>query len=170
MNSESRLWSVTGAVFLAGAVAALWVWPKLFGAELHPIFGWIEARTGLSWFEPGVRQGVGVMAAAAVVLVLLPRTRLLGSAAALAMAAVFIVAHLTPWLGVDVPAYEPLTEALAAGRTADEIAALGLGTDKGAHFTLALTVAGLALVTFVAERAARRRPPPKPARIGLASA
>jgi hypothetical protein len=89
-------------------------------------------------------------------LVLLPRTRLIGAWLALALSFAFLVAHVTPMLGVNIPAYTPLMEALAAGRTAEEIAAMGLKTDKGAHFTLAMINAGLAAVTIAAEYALRK--------------
>jgi hypothetical protein len=124
-----------------------------------PIFGWAEAQSGVSWLEPGLRYAVGRIAAVIALLILVPRTRLIGAWSAFALSLAFIVAHLTPWLGVNIPAYTPLMEALAAGRTAEEIAAMGLKTDKGAHFTLAMINLGLAFVTIGAEKALRK---PKP--------
>ena len=155
-NALNRMWSISAGALLAGSLLALWSWPKFFGVDTHPIFGWAEAQTGAGWLEPGLRYAVGALAAVVALLVLLPKTRLIGAWSALAMSTAFVVAHMTPMLGVNVPSYTPLMEALAAGRTVAEINALALPTDKGAHFTLALVNLGLAAVTVAAEFALRR--------------
>jgi hypothetical protein len=167
-NALNRMWSVSGAGILALSLLALWSWPKLFGVDTHPIFGWAEAQTGAAWFEPGLRYAIGVVAAVIAVLVLVPRTRLIAAWSALALSLAFILAHLSPMLGVNIPAYTPLMEALAAGRTAEEIAAMGLKTDKGAHFTLAMINLGLAAITIAAEYA-HRKPKPRSLRETLAA-
>lgn len=159
MTDHNRLWSLSGATLLALSLVALWVWPKVFGLEVHPIFGWLEAQSGLTWFEPGGRWAFAAVALTVAVLVLWERTRLAASAAALAMSLAFVVLHTSPWLGMDIPSYGPLMEALAQGRTAAEIQAMNLPTDRGAHFTLALTNAGLAAMTLLAQLAVGRREP-----------
>ena len=166
-NALNRMWSVSAGVLLALSLLALWSWPKVFGVDTHPIFGWAEAQSGVSWLEPGLRYAIGAVAFVIAVLVLIPRTRLAGGWAALTLSVLFIAAHLTPWLGVNIPAYTPLMEALAAGRTAEEIAAMGLKTDKGAHMTLAFINAGLAVVMLGAEYA-MRKPKPRSLRETLA--
>jgi hypothetical protein len=155
MIDHSRVWSWGGAVLLVASLVTLWVWPKFVGVDIHPIFGWAEARTGIAWLEPNGRYAVGIAAALIAVLVILPRTRVLGATAALALSALFIVAHMTPALGWNIPNYGPLMEALAAGRTAAEIQAMGLKGDMGAHLSLALINAGLAVLVLVADRSRR---------------
>lgn len=165
MIDHSRVWSWGGATLLALSVLSLWVAPKFFGADIHPIFGWAEARTGVEWLEPNGRYVVGIAAAALAVMVILPRTRTAGAVGALILSALFIVAHLTPWLGWNIPNYGPLMEALAAGKSVAEIEAMGLKGDMGAHFSVALINAGLAVLVLAAELApkaepARSRQPP----------
>ena len=159
MNNSSMLtqmWSIVSAVFLAMLMLALWVWPKFFGVEIHPIFGWAEAQTNIAWLEPGLRYAVGAVALVIAVLLFVDRTRLAAGWAALALSTAFIIAHATPALGVNIPSYEPLMAALAEGKTYAEITAMNLRTDKGAHLTLAFINAGLALVVVLAEYAARK--------------
>lgn len=153
----NNIWSHTGAGLLAASLIGLWVWPKFMGLEIHPIFGWAEAQSGLTWLEPGARLAVGALAFGIAVLVLVPRVRLAAAWAALALSAAFSLAHLTPWLGINIPDYGPMMEALAKGWTAEQIQALGLKGDRGAHFTMALINLGLAAVTIGGELA-RRQP------------
>jgi hypothetical protein len=155
------MWSTSAGYLLVAALVGLWVWPKFFGVDIHPLFGWAEAQSGAGWLEPGLRYVVGAAAAVIALLVLLPRTRMIGGWAALGLSLLFIVAHLTPWLGVNIPSYGPLMEALASGRTAEDIAAMGLKTDRGAHFTLAMVNAGLAAIMLGAEYKLRRPRAPK---------
>ncbi|MFN3513695.1 MAG: hypothetical protein ACK41C_11650 [Phenylobacterium sp.] len=155
MSSLDRMWSASGAVLLALSMGALWVWPKFMGLEVHPIFGWAEALTGLGWLEPGARWVIGGLAALIIVLLLIPASRMIGAWAAFTLSIAFVVAHFTPWLGVNIPNYGPLMDALAAGRSVEEIRAMGLKGDMGAHFTMALINAGLAVVTIGGEHAAR---------------
>jgi hypothetical protein len=156
MNMLDRMWSTVAAVFLAMLMLALWVWPKFFGVEVHPIFGWAEAQTGAGWLEPGLRYVVGGAALLIALALFFDRTRLAAGWAAFALSLAFIIAHASPMLGVNIPSYEPLMAALAAGRTAAEIQAMGLPTDKGAHMTLAFINLGLAAVLLMAEHAMRK--------------
>ena len=64
-----------------------------------------------------------------------------------------IVLHLSPWLGIQLEQGPAVSQALAQGRSAAEIAALGLPTDKGALFLLCLAIAVLAAGTFLVEKA-----------------
>lgn len=160
MNNQAGIWSWSGAVLLAASLMALWVWPKFIGVDIHPIFGWAEALSGATWLEPGGRYAFGVLVGVLAILVVIPATRVWGAALALAVSAAVVALHVTPWLGLDIPAYGPLMAALAAGMSAEQILALGLPTDRGAHFTLALVNAGLAAIVLGAE-AARRQPRPR---------
>jgi hypothetical protein len=158
-QAKTNVWSLTGAAMLATSIVALWVWPKFMGLEIHPIFGWAELQSGLTWLEPGARLAVGAIALIIAVLVLFPRTRLAGAWAALTLSVLFGLAHLTPWLGINIPDYGPLMEAMAKGWTAEQIQALGLKGDRGAHFTMALINLGLAALTIGGEMT-RRQPRP----------
>ncbi len=152
MINHARIWSWTGAALLALSLVSLWVWPKFVGVDIHPIFGWAEAQTGIAWLEPNGRYVVGAIAGLLAIVLIVPRTRFWGAVGALTLSTVFIAAHMTPWLGWNIPNYGPLMEALAAGRTAAEIEALGLKGDRGAHMSLALINAGLAMVVLAADR------------------
>lgn len=158
MIDHSRVWSWGGATLLALSILSLWVAPKFFGADIHPIFGWAEARTGVEWLEPNGRYVVGVIAALLAVMVILPKARLAGSIGALVLSALFIGAHLTPWLGWNIPNYGPLMDALAAGKSVAEIEAMGLKGDMGAHLSVALINAGLAILVLAAEKAPKAAP------------
>lgn len=157
MKNQASLWSWSCAVLLAASLLSLWVAPKFIGVDIHPIFGWAEALSGQTWLEPGGRYAFGILMGVLAVAVVIPRSRRLAAIAALATSAVVTGLHLTPWLGLYVPAYGPLMEALAAGRTAQEILAMNLPTDRGAHFTLALVNLGLAAIVVGAD-AVRERP------------
>jgi len=149
VNKKSiNIWSWTGAVLLSLSFISLWVWPKFVGVSIHPIFGWAELQTGATWLEPGGRYAFGVLAAIIAVLVILPKTRIAGSWAAFAVSMVVIALHLTPWLGWNIPDYGPLMAAMAQGQTAAEIQAMGLKGDRGAHLTLAIINAFLAVMTL----------------------
>lgn len=144
-----KMWSWSAAVILAGLMALLWVYPKLMaGLDVHPVLGWAEARSGISFFDPGVRYVTGALAAVSVALLIFPRTRLIGAIGAFVVSLFYFVLHNTPWLGLNVPEYNALMSALEAGRTAAEIEALGLTHDYSGHMVLAFTnliLAGMVL-------------------------
>lgn len=64
-----------------------------------------------------------------------------------------IILHLSPWLGVQTMQGAAVSQALAQGKTAAQIAAMGLPTDKGALFLLSLAIAVLAAGTLFVEQA-----------------
>ena len=72
--------------------------------------------------------------------------------------------HLSPWLGVQVPDLTRTSAALAQGKTAMEIAAMNLPTDKGAMFLLALAIGLISVGSIAMERAKVRALAPKPKR------
>lgn len=73
-----------------------------FGAE-NIVFETIAQRSGISIFEPYVRLFTGISELAVAALLLIPRTRLLGSLAAVGILLGAIGFHLSPWLGINVP-------------------------------------------------------------------
>ena len=73
-----------------------------FGAS-NPIFSIIAERSGISLFEPVIRMLTGVAEIGTAILILMPRTRLLGALGGLGVLAGAIGFHLSPWLGINVP-------------------------------------------------------------------
>jgi hypothetical protein len=126
---------------------------QLLGPTPNPVFGQVALRSGVALFEPWARYATALAEVAAVALVLWPRTRARGAMLALVIAAAAVAFHLSPWLGVAVPRADAVAQAAADGRTAAEIFAMQLPTDKGAMFLLALIVAILSGVTVAVERA-----------------
>lgn len=160
MRVMEKMWAITGAGLLAISMIVFWVWPKFFN-DFHPVFGWAEAQAGAAWLDPIGRYVAGAAAAVTVVLLLVPKTRLLGAWAGLGISVAYMVFHMTPWLGVSIPDYDAMARTLQAGGTAADVTALGLKGDNGAHFSIALTNAVLAGIAVVAERGLRK---PRPQR------
>ena len=73
-----------------------------FGAE-NIVFATIAERSGISLFEPVIRMLTGVAEITTALLILVPRTRLLGALAGLGVLVGAIGFHLSPWLGINVP-------------------------------------------------------------------
>jgi len=84
------------------AVGFLFFGVQKFGAS-NPIFSIIAERSGISLFEPHIRIFTGVAEIGAAILLLIPKTRLLGALAGLGILVGAIVFHLSPWLGINVP-------------------------------------------------------------------
>lgn len=126
---------------------------QMTGATPNPVFGLIAARSHISLFEPYGRYLVVALEAAAVALAVWPRTRRQGAILALVVSLSAIALHLSPWLGVQLPQGPAVSQALAQGRSAADIAAMGLPTDKGGMFLLALAIAVLAAGTLFVEQA-----------------
>ena len=78
-----------------------------FGAQkfgtTNPIFSIIAEKSGISLFEPAIRVLTGVAEIGTALLILIPRTRLLGALAGLGVLIGAIGFHLSPWLGINVP-------------------------------------------------------------------
>jgi hypothetical protein len=126
---------------------------QMTGPTPNPIFGMIAARSHIGLFEPYGRYLVALVEVVAVGLVLWPRTRARGAVLALAVAAGAILLHLSPWLGVQLAQGPAVSQALAQGRTAAQIDAMGLATDKGGLFLLCLAIAVLAAGALFVEKA-----------------
>jgi hypothetical protein len=126
---------------------------QLTGPTPNPIFGMIAARSHIGLFEPYGRYLVALLEVAALALVVWPRTRSRGAILALVVALGAVALHLSPWLGIQLPQGPAVSQALAQGRTAAEIAAMGLPTDKGGLFLLALAIVVLSAGTLFVEQA-----------------
>lgn len=158
-----RVLSWTFSLMLAVLLFAVGI-SKFIGLDPNPVFGLIEARSGLGFFEPGMRYATGVLEMAAVALALWPATRVRGAQLGLVVALGAIAFHLSPWLGVQVPRLADLSAALAQGATAAQIDAMALPTDGGTMFLLAVAIALVAVVSIFVERARARAEAPKPKR------
>jgi hypothetical protein len=126
---------------------------QLTDSTPNSVFGLIAARSHIGLFEPYGRYLVVLMEIAALGLVVWPRTRSKGAILALAVALGAMILHLSPWLGVQLPQGPAVSQALAQGKSAAEIAAMGLPTDKGGMFLMATAIAVLAVGTLFVEQA-----------------
>ena len=126
---------------------------QMSGATPNSIFGLIALRSHIGLFEPYGRYLVVLAEAVALVGVVYPRTRSQGALLALVIALCAIVLHLSPWLGVQLAQGPAVSQALAQGRSAAEIAAMGLPTDKGGMFLLSLAIAVLSAGSMFVEKA-----------------
>ena len=91
-------------LFLSLALAAGFIFfgVQKFDAE-NIVFETIAERSGLGFFEPHVRMMTGVAELLSAVLLLVPKTRLLGALAGTGVLLGAIGFHLSPWLGINVP-------------------------------------------------------------------
>jgi hypothetical protein len=126
---------------------------QISGPTPNPIFGLIAARSHISLFEPWARYLVVLLEVVALLGVVYPKTRSRGAILALALSLGAILLHLSPWLGVALPQGSAVSQALAAGKSAADIAAMNLPTDKGGMFLLALAIAVLSAGTVFVEKA-----------------
>ena len=95
----SNLLKHAPAVLLAAFLAMMGA--QKFGAQ-NIIFATIAERSGVGLFEPQIRMLVGAGEVGAALLLLLPRTRILGALGAIAIIGGAIGFHLSPWLGISV--------------------------------------------------------------------
>jgi hypothetical protein len=129
------------------------VFLQVSGPTPNPVFGLIAARTHIGLFEPWARYLVALVEVVALVGVVYPKTRSRAALLALVVALGAIILHLSPWLGVQLPQGAAVSQALAAGKSSADIAALNLPTDKGGMFLLALAIAVLSAGTYFVEKA-----------------
>jgi hypothetical protein len=129
------------------------VFLQMAGPTPNPIFGLIAARSHIALFEPWARYLVVLLEVVALAGVVYPRTRARGALLALVVSLGAILLHLSPWLGIQLPQGAAVSEALAQGKSAADIAALNLPTDKGGLFLLCLAIAVLSAGTMFVEKA-----------------
>ncbi len=136
-----------------GVLLLIVAYQSLMGPTPNAIFGMIALRSGIHFAEPWGRYAVTALQLLAVLLVIIPVTRSRGAMLALVLSAAAIVLHLSPWLGVQLPQGPAVSQALAQGKSLADIQAMGLPTDKGAMFLLAVAIAILAVGVIFVERA-----------------
>lgn len=68
------------------------------------VFQYIEYQSGLDIFYPYVNHAVGAAEIVVGVMILVPATRLLGAMGAVGIMVGAIGFHLSPWLGISMPA------------------------------------------------------------------
>ena len=147
-----RVLSVTLGLTLAVLLLVV-MFLQMSGPTPNPIFGLIAARSHVALFEPYARYLVVLLEAVALIGVVYPKTRSQGALLALVVSLAAILLHLSPWLGVQLPQGAAVSQALAAGKSAADISAMHLPTDKGGTFLLALAIAVLSAGTFFIEKA-----------------
>lgn len=129
------------------------VYQALTGPTPNAIFGMIALRSGLHAVEPYGRYLVCGLQLLAAVLAIVPATRRRGAWLALVLSLTAIMLHLSPWLGLQLPQGAAVSQALVQGRSLADINAMGLPTDKGAMFLLAVAIAILSISSIFLERA-----------------
>lgn len=156
----SRMWSVTSALMLAGLMAWIWAYPKLFaGQEIHQIFSWSALLTGYDFMDTYVRWAAGAVALAAIVMLLIGRTRLLGGYIAAGLSLFYVVLHATPWLGAAIPAHDVLVNGLQMGHSPEQILAAARPDDVPIIMTLLSGIlAGLVIVAELGRRNEAKAP------------
>lgn len=145
-----RILSWALALTLASLLLAVCL-QALLGPEPNGLFGLMALKSGAPQMATTGRYAVCGVQLLAVGLLLIPRVRQLGALLGLAVSIGAVVAHLTPWLGVNLPHLDALNTALSAGATLEEIGRLP--TDRGGLFLLALASVVLAAATLMIERA-----------------
>lgn len=140
------------AVGFAAALVFMVGLPKFIGPSPNPIFALIAGRTGVDLFEPYLRYLTGTGELAAAVLLVIPRTRFFGALVAGAITLAAIGFHLSPLLGIAIPAMDQLLPLLQQGKSVAEIDAMNLLTDGGGLFTMALAFLAIAAALLWLER------------------
>jgi hypothetical protein len=126
---------------------------QMSGPAPNPIFGIIALRSHIGLFEPYGRYLVVLLEVVALAGVVYPRTRPKGAILALVVALGAVVLHLSPWLGVQLEQGPAVSQAIAQGKSAADIAVMGLPTDKGGMFLLACAIVVLSIGTLFVEQA-----------------
>lgn len=147
-----RIVSWVLALGFAAALVFMVGLPKFIGPTPNPIFALIAGRTGVDLFEPYLRYATGAGELAAALLLIAPRTRFLGALLAGAITLAAVGFHLSPFLGVTIPAMDQLVPLLQQGKGVAEVDAMHLPTDGGALFMTALAFLALAVALLWIER------------------
>lgn len=140
------------AVGFAAALVFMVGLPNFIGPSPNPIFALIAGRSGVDLFEPYLRYLTGAAELIAAVLLVIPRTRLFGGLIAGGITLAAIAFHLSPFLGVAIPAMDQLVPLLQQGRSVAEIDAMNLPTDGGGLFTMALAFLAVSIALVWLER------------------
>ncbi len=101
-KGNNAMTKATLALSLVLAAGFVFFGVQKFGAE-NIVFETLAERSGIFLFEPYIRYLTGVGELTAAVLLLLPRTRLVGALIGLGLLVGAIGFHLSPWLGINVP-------------------------------------------------------------------
>ena len=128
---------------------------QLFGPTPSPVFGMVEVKSGIGFFEPTGRYLTAAGEILAVVLLLWPKTRDWGALLALAISVVAIGFHLSPWLGIVIPQPDAFAQAWNANRPMLADAHL-LPNDKGGMFILAIVIGVLSAANVWFDHVAAR--------------
>jgi hypothetical protein len=116
------------ALFLAAML--LWIADQtLFPNEgRNVVFPTLAERSGYYLFEPTGRYVVSLLEVVAAVLLILPWTRRIGAGLAILVTAGAVGAHLTPWLGIQIPtSVAPVADGAAPPTDGGQLFYLSLG-------------------------------------------
>lgn len=93
------------ALVLAGLflfMASFKFMPEITG-EANPIFPLLAERTGIALIEPYFRWMTGAVEIITGLLLIAPRTRMMGAGLGLMILLGALTAHFSPYLGIDIP-------------------------------------------------------------------
>jgi uncharacterized membrane protein YphA (DoxX/SURF4 family) len=115
------------ALFLAAML--LWIADQsLFPNEgRNVVFPTLAEKSGYYLLEPTGRYIVSLLEVLAALLMILPWTRRIGAGVAVLVTAAAVGAHLTPWLGIQIPIATPAAEGAAPPTDGGQLFYLSLG-------------------------------------------
>jgi hypothetical protein len=116
------------ALFLAAML--LWIADQtLFPDEgRNVVFPALAENSGYYLFEPTGRYVVSLLEVFAAILMIVPWTRRIGAGLAILVTAAAVGAHLTPWLGIQIPtSATPVAEGAAPSTDGGQLFYLSLG-------------------------------------------
>ena len=117
---------------LALMLAALFIFMAVnkfmteFTGAPNPVFPLMAERTGIALLEPYFRWLTGVLEIIVGVLLIAPRTRVIGAYLGLCILIGALAAHFSPFLGIDIPGVGKFVFYMAIFMTALTIAVLFL--------------------------------------------
>lgn len=128
MRDARKIASWALALFLAAML--LWIADQtLFPNEgRNVVFPTLAENSGYYLFEPTGRYVVSLLEVVAAILMILPWTRRIGAGIAILVAAAAVGAHLTPWLGIQIPiSMTPAADGAASPTDGGQLFYLSLG-------------------------------------------
>ena len=104
-------------------------------SEANPIFPLLAERTGIALIEPYFRWLTGAMEIITALLLIAPRTRMMGAGLGFLILLGALIAHFSPYLGIDIPGVGKFVFYMAIGMAVLTwlVLSLGVGSRKKTH-------------------------------------
>ena len=125
------------ALLLAGLfffMASFKFMPEITG-EANPVFPLLAERTGLALVEPYFRWITGALEFITGLLLIAPRTRMMGASLGFIILLGALTAHFSPYLGIDIPGVGKFVFYMAIAMTVLTwlVLSMGVGSRKKLH-------------------------------------